>query len=411
MTTELTLLAWTIVLALVYILAFDIVRTRQYGLKWNTGARDAAMPPLTPFADRLGRAQANLFETLPLFAAAVLIAHSRRGAFGTDGARRATLFLGAAGLSPAVRLRRAAGPLAGLAGQPCGAAADRVRHPVTIRVGVGGWTFAPWRGSFYPNGLGAAKELGHASRVLTAIEVNATFYSTMAPATYARWHAETPDNFMFSLKGPRYAVNRRVLAEAGESVQRFVASGIDRLGDKLGPLLWQLAATKAFDPDDIARFLDLLPARLGDRPLRHVLEPRHPSFADPRLTALAVERGIAIAYADADAEQYPVSPRPDRRFHLCPAAERGRSQRVVLPRRRARRLGRAGAGVGRGRTRRLRVLHPRRQDPRARGGDGVDRAAMNRSCRPFSGMTASDYRPAKLPQAIRSPLLPLGSVL
>ena len=177
---------------------------------------------------------------------------------------------------------------------------------MTIRVGVGGWTFAPWRGTFYPNGLAAAKELGHASRVLTAIEVNATFYSTMAPATYARWHAETPDNFMFSLKGPRYAVNRRVLAEAGESVQRFVASGIDRLGDKLGPLLWQLAGTKAFDPDDIARFLDLLPARLGDRPLRHVLEPRHPSFADPRLTALAVERGVAIAYADA--AQYPCLP-------------------------------------------------------------------------------------------------------
>ncbi len=177
---------------------------------------------------------------------------------------------------------------------------------MTIRVGVGGWTFESWRGTFYPAGLAHAKELAFASRALTAIEVNGTFYSTMSPATYAKWHAATPDDFMFALKGPRYAVNRRVLAEAGESIARFVASGIDRLEDKLGPLLWQLAATKRFDPDDIARFLDLLPAHVGDRHLRHVLEPRHPSFDDPQLTALAAERGVAVAYADAD--QYPCFP-------------------------------------------------------------------------------------------------------
>ncbi len=175
-----------------------------------------------------------------------------------------------------------------------------------IRVGIGGWTYEPWRGSFYPKGLAHARELEFAASKLTMIEVNGTFYSTMAPATYARWHAETPDTFLFSLKGPRYAVNRRVLAEAGDSVARFVASGIDRLENKLGPLLWQLAATKKFDPDDIARFLDLLPARVGDRPLRHVLEPRHPSFADPKATDLARERNVAIAYADA--EQYPCFP-------------------------------------------------------------------------------------------------------
>ncbi len=177
---------------------------------------------------------------------------------------------------------------------------------MTIRVGIGGWTFEPWRNSFYPKGLAHARELEYASRALTMIEVNGTFYSTMSPATYAKWAAETPDNFMFSLKGPRYAVNRRVLAEAGESVQRFIASGIDRLGGKLGPLLWQLAATKKFDADDIASFLNLLPASVGDLPLRHVLEPRHPSFDDPRLFDLAAARNVAVAYADADA--YPCFP-------------------------------------------------------------------------------------------------------
>lgn len=175
-----------------------------------------------------------------------------------------------------------------------------------IRVGVGGWTFAPWRGTFYPPGLPHARELDYASRRLTAIEVNGTFYSTMSAATYAKWAAETPDGFVFALKGPRFAANRRVLAEAGESVARFVASGIDRLGDKLGPILWQLAATKRFDPDDIARFLDLLPAKVGDRPLRHALEPRHDSFHDPQLTEIARAAGVAVVYADADA--YPCFP-------------------------------------------------------------------------------------------------------
>ena len=177
---------------------------------------------------------------------------------------------------------------------------------MTIRVGIGGWTFEPWRNSFYPKGLSHAKELAFASRAVTAIEVNGTFYGTMSPTTYAKWHAETPDNFMFSLKGPRFAVNRRVLAEAGESIQRFIASGIDRLEDKLGPILWQLAATKKFDPDDIARFLSLLPASVGDRPLRHALEPRHDSFDHPRLAEIATAHNVAVVYADADA--YPCFP-------------------------------------------------------------------------------------------------------
>ncbi len=177
---------------------------------------------------------------------------------------------------------------------------------MTIRVGVGGWTFAPWRGSFYPEGLAQTKELAFASRALTTIEVNGTFYGTMSPATYAKWHAETPDTFVFSLKGPRFAVNRRVLGEAGESIARFVNSGIDRLEDKLGPILWQLAATKRFDPDDIATFLSLLPDKIGDRPLRHALEPRHESFGDPKLAEIAAVANVAIIYADAD--QYPCFP-------------------------------------------------------------------------------------------------------
>ena len=177
---------------------------------------------------------------------------------------------------------------------------------MTIRVGIGGWTFAPWRNNFYPKGLAHSRELAFAAGKLTMIEVNGTFYGTMSPTTYAKWAAETPDNFMFSLKGPRFAVNRRVLADAGDSIQRFIASGIDRLGDKLGPILWQLAATKIFDPDDIASFLNLLPANVGNRPVRHVLEPRHPSFDDPRLFDLAAARNVAIAYADADA--YPCFP-------------------------------------------------------------------------------------------------------
>lgn len=171
---------------------------------------------------------------------------------------------------------------------------------------MGGWTYAPWRNTFYPKGLAHAKELAFAARAVTTIEVNGTFYGTMSPATYAKWHAETPDDFVFALKGPRFAVNRRVLAEAGESVARFVASGIDRLEGKLGPILWQLAATKKFDADDVARFIGLLPARVGDRPLRHALEPRHASFHDPKLTDLCRAANVAVVYADA--EHYPCFP-------------------------------------------------------------------------------------------------------
>ncbi len=135
----------------------------------------------------------------------------------------------------------------------------------TIRVGIGGWTFEPWRGSFYPAGLAHSKELQYASRQLTAIEVNGTYYSTFKPPTFAKWRDSTPEGFRFALKANRFATNRRVLAEAGESVQRFVDSGIAELGAKLGPIVWQFAPTKRFDPVDFEAFLKLLPAYSSSR--------------------------------------------------------------------------------------------------------------------------------------------------
>src|SRR6267378_1533636 len=126
-----------------------------------------------------------------------------------------------------------------------------------IRVGIGGWVFKPWRGTFYPKGLQQARELEHASRAVTSIEVNGTFYGSQKPASFRRWADEAPDDFVFSLKGPRFATNRRKLAEAGESIERFLNSGLTELGTKLGALLWQMPPTKAFDAEDFAAFLKL----------------------------------------------------------------------------------------------------------------------------------------------------------
>ncbi len=172
-----------------------------------------------------------------------------------------------------------------------------------IRVGVGGWTFEPWRGVFYPEGLAQKRELEYASRQLTSIEINGTYYGSQKPESFAKWRDETPDDFVFALKGPRFATNRRVLAEAGASIERFFASGVLALGDKLGPVNWQLMATKTFDPADFEAFLDLLPASVEGRRVRHAVEVRHDSFRTPELVALARARGIAIVLA-ADA-QYP----------------------------------------------------------------------------------------------------------
>ena len=166
-----------------------------------------------------------------------------------------------------------------------------------IRVGVGGWVYEPWRGIFYPKGLAQKEELGFASRRLTAIEINGTFYRSPGPETFARWHAETPDDFVFALKAPRYATTRRELATAGESVERFCTGGVLALQDKLGPINWQLAPTRKLDMGDVAAFLALLPKSVEGRTLRHAIEVRHPSFQDPAFAALAREHGVAIVVA------------------------------------------------------------------------------------------------------------------
>lgn len=169
-----------------------------------------------------------------------------------------------------------------------------------VHIGIGGWTFEPWRDNFYPKGLAHSKELQYASRQLRAIEVNGTYYSTFKPPTFAKWRSETPDGFMFSLKANRFATNRRVLAEAGDSIARFVESGISELQDKLGPIVWQFMPTKPFEPDDFEGFLALLPQAVDGRSLRHVLDVRHPSFDTPAFLTLARRYGCVPVYTDSD---------------------------------------------------------------------------------------------------------------
>ncbi len=167
-----------------------------------------------------------------------------------------------------------------------------------IHAGVGGWTYAPWRGVFYPKGLTHAKELEYASRKLTSIEVNGTFYRMQNAKTFRKWASEAPDGFVFALKGVRYAVNRRVLAEAGDSIKRFMDSGITELGDKLGPLLWQFAPTKKFDEADFGKFLELLPQTFQGQKIRHVIEPRNESFRAPAFIKLARKFNVPVVFTD-----------------------------------------------------------------------------------------------------------------
>ena len=169
----------------------------------------------------------------------------------------------------------------------------------TIRVGIGGWSYAPWRDDFYPPKWPQKRELEYAASKLTAIEVNGTFYSGFKPATFAGWAATVPDDFVFALKASRYCTTRKVLAEAGESIERFVGQGIVELGDKLGPILWQFAGTKKFDPDDMRAFLALLPAKHAGVALRHAVHVRHDSFAVPEFIAMARAAGVAIVFADS----------------------------------------------------------------------------------------------------------------
>ena len=170
----------------------------------------------------------------------------------------------------------------------------------TIRVGIGGWTYPPWRGTFYPDGLPQSKELAYAASQFGAIEINATFYGRQSPKSWAAWAAAVPDDFQFAIKGSRFCVTRPKLADAGEGIGNFLAQGLSALGPKLGPILWMLAARRQFDHDDIARFLALLPRRLDGLPLRHAIEPRHDSFRDERFFALCREHDVAIVYGDDD---------------------------------------------------------------------------------------------------------------
>jgi uncharacterized protein YecE (DUF72 family) len=173
----------------------------------------------------------------------------------------------------------------------------------TVRVGIGGWVFAPWRGVFYPPGLTQARELSHASRQVTAIEINGTFYGSQKPASFRCWHDETPDDFVFSVKGPRFVTHRRDLATAGPSIERFLASGVLELRAKLGPILWQFAPFLRFDEANFAAFLALLPGEIDGRVLRHVVEVRHLSFVTPSFTDLLRHHGVAVALVDD--EKYP----------------------------------------------------------------------------------------------------------
>ena len=175
-----------------------------------------------------------------------------------------------------------------------------------IYCGIGGWNFAPWRGVFYPKGLPQAKELSYAGQQLTSIEINSTYYGAQKPETFRKWAREVPDGFIFSVKGSRFTTNRRVLAEAGDSLKRFFDSGVLELGDRLGPFLWQFAPTKKFDEADFGAYLELLPRKLGGRNLRHVVEVRHDSFRTPAFPALLRKFGVAVVYADH--QKYPGIP-------------------------------------------------------------------------------------------------------
>ena len=169
-----------------------------------------------------------------------------------------------------------------------------------IRIGIGGWTFPPWRGVFYPDKLPQAKECEYATGAMTAIEINATFYGRQKPKSWETWEKVAPEGFQFAVKGSRYCVSRSKLAQSGESIANFFGQGFEVLGPKLGPILWQFAKFKKFDRDDIAAFIDLLPEKLGGLTLRHAIEPRHDSFNDGKFFDLCRARNIAVVFEDSD---------------------------------------------------------------------------------------------------------------
>ncbi|TZF90275.1 DUF72 domain-containing protein [Cognatilysobacter lacus] len=168
-----------------------------------------------------------------------------------------------------------------------------------IRIGIGGWTYAPWRHTFYPQGLVSRRELEYASRRFSTIEINGTFYGARRASEYAQWREQTPPGFVFSVKAPQHITQRGPLARCGKAAWAFLNGGLAELGDRLGPVLWHMPPSRLFDADDLAAFLDLLPRTLDGRPLRHVLEPSHPSFLDPRYIEIARAFGAGTVVTDA----------------------------------------------------------------------------------------------------------------
>jgi uncharacterized protein YecE (DUF72 family) len=170
----------------------------------------------------------------------------------------------------------------------------------TVRIGIGGWTYPPWRGTFYPAGLAQSRELEFAARALGAIEINATFYGRQSPKSWAAWAEAVPDGFQFAIKASRYCVTRTKLADAGEGIGQFLGQGLSVLGPKLGPILWMLSARRQYDRDDVAAFFKLLPETLDGIPLRHAIEPRHDSFRDDSFFDLARKHDVAVVFGDDD---------------------------------------------------------------------------------------------------------------
>ena len=178
------------------------------------------------------------------------------------------------------------------------AAADGPGPVDGIRVGIGGWTFAPWRDNFYPKGLVQRRELEFASRHVSTIEVNGTWYGAQKPATYAKWRDETPAGFVFSAKAPMRITMARTLANTGAQIDAFLGD-IAIMGPKLGPIVWQFDPVRKLDRDDFAEFLSLIPREIDGQPFRHVLDVRVADFVDAGYIALSRQHGMATVFTDS----------------------------------------------------------------------------------------------------------------
>lgn len=255
-------------------------------------------PPICKGHPMVRKAKAATATTTTTKAKAGRASPPRTGTTGTKTktvTKAAKTVPGPASTSVAKPVAARAAPDAGV--RPAAAARASVGAG-RVYLGVGGWTFPPWRGVFYPDKLPHAQELAYAATKLTSIEINGTYYGSQKPESFRKWASEVPDGFKFSVKGPRFATNRRLLAEAGDSIRRFYDSGVTELGDRLGPVLWQFAPTKKFDEADFGHFLELLPQAQDGITLRHVVEVRHDSFRTPAFIALLRRFNIPVVYAE-----------------------------------------------------------------------------------------------------------------